>query len=59
MLARWPDPTASYLRRRLVKVTAGRGAIPPTSRQRTIKGPDRRPGDQAPDLHSLGSGGGI
>jgi hypothetical protein len=35
------------------------GQIPPTNRQRTIKKPDRRPGDQAPDLHLLVAGAGF
>jgi hypothetical protein len=33
--------------------------IPRTNCGQTIKGPTAVPGDQAPDLHLLGSGGGI
>ncbi|SRR6266567_298309 len=33
-----------------------RGPVPPTNRQQTIKKPDRRPGDQAPDLQFLVAG---
>ena len=36
-----------------------RGPIPPTNRQRMIKRPDRRSGDQAPDLHFLVAGAGF
>ena len=35
------------------------GQIPPTNRQRMIKRPDRRPGDQASDLHLLVAGAGF
>jgi hypothetical protein len=33
--------------------------VPPTNHQRMIKRPDRRPGDQAPDLYFQVAGGGM
>ena len=43
----------------LAQRAALRGPVPPTSGQRMIKRPDRRPGDQAPDLHFLVAGAGF
>jgi hypothetical protein len=43
----------------LAAMPANCDPIPPTNHQRMIKRPDRLSGDQASDLHLLGSGGGI
>jgi len=46
-------PQGAALCRSRAESAAIRGPVPPTNHQRMIKRPDRRPGDQAPDLHFL------